>query len=273
MEEEKVVYSTEINKDDERLLSPYEYFKSVKEKVQEMNSEKLLTAYNNALHLAEKYKQTGQKKGLVKLLFHIESMMKEKEIIDAGITKYVYRDDIEEYIDHVSQKQCVILDIASYEREIPDEVIEAMNKVKDIFDEFYIVCTDYHGTLSKRVQKERREKDPILFGAFINRNKGTLNERFYYIGDWIDEYCDLTLDRMVAEMKKETDKDIINEVIPIPNTIEELNAQLNQLKIEMKDTELDDMTEIHLISSDDDLRGRGKGFFSKVKTFLGKKND
>ena len=34
MEEEKVVYSTEINKDDERLLSPYEYFKSVKEKVQ-----------------------------------------------------------------------------------------------------------------------------------------------------------------------------------------------------------------------------------------------
>ena len=78
---------------------------------------------------------------------------------------------------------------------------------------------------------------------------------------------------MVAEMKKETDKDIINEVIPIPNTIEELNAQLNQLKIEMKDTELDDMTEIHLISSDDDLRGKGKGFFSKVKTFLGKKND
>ena len=65
MEEEKVVYSTEINKDDERLLSPYEYFKSVKEKVQEMNSEKLLTAYNNALHLAEKYKQTGQKKNSI----------------------------------------------------------------------------------------------------------------------------------------------------------------------------------------------------------------
>ena len=81
-----------------------------------------------------------------------------------------------------------------------------------------------------------------------------------------NKFCRLIIDTQV-------DKDIINEVIPIPNTIEELNAQLNQLKIEMKDTELDDMTEIHLISSDDDLKGKGKGFFSKVKTFLGKKND
>lgn len=271
--EEKIVYSTEINKEDERLLSPYEYFKNVKDKVQEMNSEKLLTTYNNALHLAEKYKQTGQKKGLIKLLFHIESMMKEKEIIDAGITKYVYRDDIEEYIDQVAEKQCVILDIASYEREIPDEVVEAMNKVKDIFDEFYIVCTDYHGTLSKRVNKERREKDPILFGAFINRSKGTLNERFYYIGDWVDEYCDLTLDRMVAEMKKETNKDVVNKVVSIPETAEELSAQLNQLKIEVNDSEIDGMSEIHLVTSDVDLEGKKKGFFDKVKTFLGKKND
>lgn len=257
----------------EKTISPYEYFKDMKEKVQIMDDEKLTRAYQNAMYLAERYNKTGQKKGLRKLKFHIESIVREKKVLDAGINKFVYESDITEYIKEVANKQVVILDLASFERNLPDEIVEALEKVKDLFDEFYIVCTDYTGELAKKVQQERREKDPILFGAFINRNKGTLNERFYYIGDWIDEYCDLTLDRMVAEMKKKTDKDIVNEVIPIPNTIEELNAQLNQLKIEMKDTELDNMTGIHLISSDDDLKGKGKGFFSKVKTFLGKKND
>ena len=146
-------------------------------------------------------------------------------------------------IDKVANKQVVILDIASYERVIPEEVANAMIKVKDLFDEFYIVCTDYNSKLSKQVQKERREKDPILFGAFLDRDKQAINERFYYIGDWVDEYCDLTLDKMVAEMQEANGKDIINEIpiVPIPSTDEELKEK--------------------------------KSFFDKIKTFLNKKND
>ena len=270
---DKIVLQEDVNNEDVKILNPYEYFQSVKDRIQEMNDEKLSKVYANAIHLADLYNQTGQKKGLRKLIFHIESIMKEKKVIDAGITKFVYRDDIEEYIDKVANKQVVILDIASYERVIPEEVANAMIKVKDLFDEFYIVCTDYNGKLSKQVQKERREKDPILFGAFLDRDKQAINERFYYIGDWVDEYCDLTLDKMVAEMQEANGKDIVNEIpiVPIPSTDEELKEQLNRLHLQEIKLE-DGMTRITLLSSDEDLKGK-KSFFDKIKTFLGKKND
>ena len=257
-------------------------FEKAKDKVQEMNDEKLTQVYKNALRLADVYNRTGQKKGLRKLVFHLETIVKEKKILDAGITKFVYKEDIEEYIEKVASKQVVILDIASYERVIPDEIVEAMEKVKDLFDEFYVVCTDYSGKMSKQVQKERREKDPILFGVFLDREKQAINERFYYIGDWVDEYCDLTLDKLVAEMETYRQKTAKNqgfdsnktailqeiESAKIPENIEDLKTHLN--KMQLNETKLDDnLIKLTLLSKDSDLGGK-KSFFDKVKNFFGK---
>lgn len=248
-------------------ITPYLYFQQVKEKVQTMDDKKLAIAYQNAIRLAEKYNRTGQKKALRKLKFHIESIVKEKKVLEMGITKFVYKSDIEYYIKDVASKQVVILDLASFERDIPDEIVEALEKVKDIFDEFYVVCTDYTGEISRRVNKDRREKDPILFGVFLDRNKNAINERFYYIGDWVDEYCDLTLDKMVAEMKEERGIDIENKIYPIPETKDELQEQLNSLMLE--EDEDDKPIRLKQITS---LGGK-KSFFSKIKTFFGDKND
>lgn len=249
-------------------ITPYEYFQKVKDKVQSMDDEKLAKAYTNAIKLAERYKRTGQTKALRKLKFHIESIIKERKALEAGITKFVYKSDIEEYIQKVASKQVVVLDLKSFERNMPDEIIEALEKVKDIFDEFYVVCTDYTGEISKQVNKERREKDPILFGAFLDRNKNTINERFYYIGDWIDEYCDLTLEKMVSEMKDETGINIENEIYPIPETKEELQEQLNSLVLEEDEDDIPiKLTQITT------LDGKKQTFFSKIKTFFGGKND
>lgn len=249
-------------------ITPYEYFQKVKDKVQSMDDEKLAKAYTNAIKLAERYNRTGQTKALRKLKFHIESIIKERKALEAGITKFVYKSDIEEYIQKVASKQVVVLDLKSFERNMPDEIIEALEKVKDVFDEFYVVCTDYTGEISKQVNKERREKDPILFGAFLDRNKNTINERFYYIGDWIDEYCDLTLEKMVSEMKDETGINIENEIYPIPETKEELQEQLNSLVLE--EDEDDRPIKLTQITT---LDGKKQTFFSKIKTFFGGKND
>ncbi|MDU7184950.1 MAG: hypothetical protein E6294_02830, partial [Klebsiella sp.] len=73
---------------------------------------------------------------------------------------------------------------------------------KDKFDEFFIVFTDYTGEKEREVKKERIEKDPILFGAFLNEETKVVADRFYFLGDWIDEYCDLTLDKMICSMKE-----------------------------------------------------------------------
>lgn len=38
-----------------------------------------------------------------------------------------------------------------------------------------------------------KRKDPILFGVIAGSNK------LYFIGDWIDEYCDLRFDDVVKQ--------------------------------------------------------------------------
>lgn len=260
-----------LDKNEEKTITPYEYFQNMKGKLQTMDDERLEKVYQNAIYLAERYNRTGQTKGLRKLKFHIESIVKEKQILDAGINKFVYRSDIEEYIQDVADKQVVILDLKSYERNLPDEIIEALEKVKDLFDEFYIVCTDYTGEMTRRVQEERREKDPILFGAFLDREKNAINERFYYIGDWIDDYCDLTLDKMVAEMEEETGRNILNDMLPIPKTQEELQDQLNSLNL--KEDESTNSVKLTLISSSDDSTKKRSSFFTRIRTFFSKKND
>lgn len=203
-------------------MTPYQYFQFVKSKVNEINDEDLNKLYSISLELLEKYKKTGQVKAAKKLAFHIKSILKEKEIIDLGITKFVYRDDIENYIDNIAKDVVKIIELKNYPREIPDELVETIEKTKDIFDEMYVLFTDYTGEVEKKVEKER---DPILFGSFIDRTVDEMSQRMYYLGDWVDEYCDLTLDKLVSQ----TTKSIVKE-ISIPNDTNGLINQLNKIQ-------------------------------------------
>lgn len=211
--------------DEQVELTPTSYFEYVKEQKNTSNSKDLDEFRENALYLIEKYRLTNQVRGMKKLMFIIDMIEKEKDAIALGINKYVYLEDIKEFIEKVADEVVKIIRLEDYPREIPDDVIEEYLKVKDIFDRFYVVFTDYTGEAEKQVEKSRRDKDPILFGAFYNKDEEDLNEKFYYIGDWIDEYCDLTLDKMVIEMKGHGKGNIARKAI-IPNTIEELRTEL-----------------------------------------------
>lgn len=120
-------------------------------------------------------------------------------------------------------------------REVPDDLVEVIEKTKDIFDEFYVVFTDYTGKEERKVTKERRDKDPILFGVF--KNKTNVSDRFYFLGDWVDEYCDLTLDKMIAEYKEKTGNSPVN-VTTIPANKDELISLLKSY--EVNDTRVTD---------------------------------
>lgn len=209
-------------------LSPSEYFEQVKEKKNHITDEDLRKVYDNCLELLNKYNVTGQKKGMRKLMFHLECIEKEREIVRMGIDTFVYRDDIEEYIDNVAKNTVKIIELENYEREIPDEIVDVISKVKDKFDQIYVVFTDYTGKVEKQVQKERRERDPILFGTFQNQTNRTVIDRFYYLGDWEDEHCDLTLDKMVNETEKLGKRKIVR-TISTPTDLEELKSQLSAL--------------------------------------------
>lgn len=206
----------------EEKLNPYQYFQFVKSKINEINDEDLNKLYSISTELLKKYEKTGQTKAAKKLTFHIKSILKEKKIIDLGITKFVYRDDIENYIDNIADDVVKIIELKNYPREIPDELVEIIEKTRNIFDEMYVLFTDYTGEVEKKVKKER---DPILFGSFIDRTVDEMSQRMYYLGDWVDEYCDLTLDKLVSQ----TDKSIVKE-ISVPKDTDELISQLNKIR-------------------------------------------
>lgn len=262
MSEKLVISDTEEVQDNtEKLLTPQEYFELVKGKKQKITDEDLVMVYENCLELLSKYKITGQQKGMRKLLYHLECIEKEREIVKLGVDTFIYRDDIEEYIDTIAKDTVKIIELERYEREIPDEIVEVIAQVKDKFDQLYVVFTDYTGKVERQVEKERRAKDPILFGTFQDVKNRVVIDRFYYLGDWEDEYCDLTLDKMVNECLK-VGKRNITKTISTPKDIAELREQLAALE-EKGDSWIVDKVKLSKPT-----------FFSKVKTVLnGNKNE
>lgn len=204
----------------EDMMTPFEYFQSVKGSIKSMDDESLTKMYTAASTLMEKYQVFGQEKAEKRLAFHIKTILKEHDLLQLGINKFVYKDDITNYIDFISKKPVKIIEMKNFPREIPDDMIDVVTKTKGIFDEYYVLFTDYsEGELVKEVEKER---DPILFGGFCTKNRDIVSDRFYYLGDWVDEYCDLTLDKLI----KETSKDIV-KTISIPTNKDKLISQLN----------------------------------------------
>lgn len=208
-------------------VSPSAYFNEVKDKKNIVTDKSLDEYYNNCLKLITKYESTGQKKALEKLIHLTSCVEKERVVIKSGVDTFVYRDDVFEYIEDVANNVVKIIEMENYSRDIPDDVIEKYNQTKALFDKFYILFTDYNGKEERRVVAEEREKDPILFGVFVKEINGNnyLNDRMYVIGDWEDEYCDLTLEKMVSEYKDAKGKDIDNAV-QIPIDLENLIAKL-----------------------------------------------
>lgn len=45
------------------------------------------------MELADKYRITGQVRGLRKILFWMESIEKEQQLVDLGITTFIYKEN------------------------------------------------------------------------------------------------------------------------------------------------------------------------------------
>ena len=214
-----------------QVITPSQYFDRLNEAKQEISSERLKTSYKKFKELGKKYEKSGQKEAYNKLLYLAEVMKKEEQLIEMGVTTFIYKDTIEDYITKVADKTVKIVELSRYMREIPDEIVDTIAKVKDIFDELYVVFTDYTGKEERKVEKERRDKDPILFGVF--KNNAVVADRFYFLGDWVDEYCDLTLDKFIDQYKEKNGYSPAID-IDVPQTVDELIALLKTYKVDDK---------------------------------------
>lgn len=216
---------------EEEKITPSQYFDYIKEAKNVITTDALKNSYDTFIALAKKYQRLGQVESMKKLCFLADVLTKEEKLIEMGVNTFIYKDVIEDYIENVADKTVKIVELSRYMREVPDELVEVIERTKDFFDEFYVIFTDYTGKEERKVEKERRDKDPILFGVF--KNSSNVADRFYFLGDWVDEYCDLTLDKLIEEY---TDKKGKTPVIEenIPTTGEELVEALKNYKINDK---------------------------------------
>lgn len=221
------IYKTRYKK--EPVINPSEYFDYVKSRKQKMSDADLDRIYDNCIELLNKYKLTGQTQAMRKLIFHLDTIEKEREIIKHGITTFVYEDEVRHYIKDIASDVVKIIELENYPREVPDNITQRVADTKELFDVFYVVFTDYTGEVESAVQKERRDKDPILFGVFKDDSVSSIIDRFYFIGDWEDEYCDLTLDKMVSEIRQKEGRSI-EHTIKDATDIEALKKELGLLR-------------------------------------------
>lgn len=215
-----------IEVDNTSPITPAEYFDKVKSKMTDETPENIAALYDATMNKLKRYMITGQKVAAKDLYARCVYLERELQLIDRGVTKYVLRTDIDKYIDDIADECVCVIEMRNFDRPIPDDIIDVVAETMDIFDEFYVVFTDYTGEKRSKVAKERRDKDPILFGnIFID---GKLSPKMYFIGDWVDEYCDLTLDKMIeaiAKEEKKDEKDIVYDIAD-PSILDNIEEEL-----------------------------------------------
>lgn len=175
-------------------ISVSDFFKSIKNSAEELTViEGRLKRYEDAVdHL----KKSGQIALLDNLYMELEMHRAETQLYAASKTQVITELQVAEFASKANKK--IKLDwIKNFTRLIPTTIIQEKTKLDDlhIFDNYLVMHYDPDNKGSEKTQKEKdEEKDPILFGVIAGSHK------LYYVGDWVDEYCDLTFSKIIETL-------------------------------------------------------------------------
>lgn len=222
-------------------ITPSTYFDYVKGLKETVNREEYNIIIDSALKMIEKCKITKQTAMAKELTHQVDLALRELNAADAGFDIFVDRKAIEKYINDVEGRAIKIIELSEYTREIPEEVMDKVSKACEIFDQMYIVFTDYTKKESKRVAKERRDKDPVAFGAFLDKQgdsskKVYVEDRLFFVADWVDDKCDLTLEEIVRQTANKTDK-VLTYKVHTPEDIDEVKKYLSSFDAPVEENE------------------------------------
>ena len=151
-------------------------FLDLKQQKQIIEDAELQRVYENAQVFANKYAETGQAEALKKLIFVLQTVTKERELLKLGFNQFIYKDAIDAYIDQVSVKPIKITELCNYVRDIPQEIVDKVKLTKEIFDEFFVVYTmEQHIHSCKVVGSACKLLTEVLtdFAVFANLQKQT----------------------------------------------------------------------------------------------------
>jgi hypothetical protein len=177
----------------ERSMTVEQFFSSVKLSAEELSVvQERAKGYEQAIVNAKKSNQIALYE---RLRADLSATRAEALLVAAGYKKFLTEQTVVNFV-----KKCekgLRLDwMGNFTRVIPDDVMQHYEKVRSlaVFDNFVILHYDPHGKswAETEAQKAKR-KDPILFGVIRGQRK------LYYVADWVDELCNLTL-QDIAEL-------------------------------------------------------------------------
>lgn len=188
--------SSRKNKKDEEpekvyTLSIPELFSQVKViSGQEREFKERLNTYLSLINKSSLLHQDAQTE---KLILGLVTHVYESVLAVSGFNHYIEMDDLVK-LQLECEKELDLDYVKNFTRIIPDEVIERklIADSLQVFDNYVILYYDPSGrSFSLTEEEEKIKKDPIMFGVIYG------STRLYYIADWIDEYCDLTLEKVI----------------------------------------------------------------------------
>lgn len=241
------------------------YFDDLKEKCVDINLDNLEKSLQEIPAQIQKAEKIGQKFLAEKLKRHIYLIMKEKTLLNYGINKYVSLYDVNRFIDGIEDYVVKFCEIMAFPRIIPNEVVEKIEKMKSLglFSEFYIVFTDYtdEEIISDKAKKQREiNRDPIVFGTIDG-----YQDRYYFIADWVDEYCDITFDKMVNTLQSMDKSYKPKEIIEgIEEYIAKVLPYVEESIEEQKKREEEAERRMTYLNKQPSMLQRGKKFLKKV---------
>jgi len=154
--------------------------------------------YSKALVQAESTGQVALFEKLKNIIYVIKS---ETILLNNNLNKYLSEEMVVEFYQATSKDKSLKLTwIKNYTRLIPSSVIELKTQLdeKEVFDNYVILHFDPNNESIELTENEKQKlKDPILFGVIKN------SRRLYYIADWADEVCNLTLEKVIETLGKE----------------------------------------------------------------------
>lgn len=179
-------------------INPALVFRYLKSKWTKVEIEKLQQRAKMLQKFVKDTQDLGQQAAheeLVKMLLGIVGVM---ELQACGFDQYIQEDMVKKFEYKVKDRVLKYGKFENFPRAIPDKIAARIKEIqkKGMFDEYWILYLDYAKEELKTNKDRIREKDPILFGK-VKSNP----DKLFYLIDWVDEYCDLTLQKFVDQVK------------------------------------------------------------------------
>jgi hypothetical protein len=150
---------------------------------------KYLTALHNATNIGQTALQEELIRGLITNRY-------ESVLFAEG---YYYAITEEQMVNFVTQceRGIKLSYLKNFNRPIPQSIIDKVTKLNnlEVFDNYVVLYYDPDGMIYKETaQEQAKRRDPIIFGVIAGSRK------LYYVDDWVDEFCDLTLEAFVDSL-------------------------------------------------------------------------